>query len=407
MSQLQYTPITTATISASPTGLSRNGSGVVSVVLSATPTGTPLAVGVIITLLNNTAVGATDFNGSYPIATLTDQTHLTYQQSASLGADTGGGGQLLVSPAQFTDILDADLVQDKPVTTSLLTNLSHNNFFGAVRCEVFNAGYWIHGSTVPTPSSPVDQYKYSTGECIFIPIFASSRQPLAVGAGYTLGQQTFPVLANSDVGSGSLALSPYHLYISSAGVVTSNVYFASPGSGSANQGTVQVIVVGQRLAGLTFADGPPAFVNLNDSELRGGAYLSQSKIRALSRNAKFGMMRLEVKNAGYYRNGDTVALPTSPVDGYSYSRNECLYLPILGSTRQPAGGFTPGQLTFPSLSGSDIGTGDLLESPYKLYITGSTGVVTSTMYFSTSGIAAQGTVQVVVFMQRSSIQSQR
>lgn len=43
-----------------------------------------------------------------------------------------------------------------------------------------------------------------------------------------------------------------------------------------------------------------------------------------------------------YQNGDTVPLPTSSVDGYAYSRAECVYLPVLTSSANPTTGITSG-----------------------------------------------------------------
>lgn len=406
MSQLTYNPITTANVSASPSGLSRNGgTGVVSVVLSATPSGATLAVGTIVTLQGNTSVGGTNFNGSYPILALTDQTHFTYQQDAALGADTGGGGILYVSPAQFTDLLNTTLVQDKPITESILTKISHNAYFGTVRCEIFDSGYWIHGSSIPSPQSPVDGYFYSLAECTHIPIIGSTRQPVAVGSGYVLGQPTFPILSNSDAGYGDLILPTFRLYIDSNGLLTSSIYLGQ--SGNTYQGTVRVITIGQRLKGsLTFSAGAPSFTDLSDQLVRGGSFPTQTNIRALNDNAKYSAVRLEVFDKGYYGDGDTVALPVSPVDSYAYSRKECLYLVTLASSRHPLAGYTPGQLTFPTLASSDLGTGIMIASPFKMRVEGSSGLVTVQMYFWDTGAVGQGTVHVYCFAQRGANQAQ-
>ena len=69
-----------------------------------------------------------------------------------------------------------------------------------------------------------------------IPIFASSRQP---AAGFVPGQATFPNLANSDLGTGSLVTVPYMLDINDAtGTVACQVYFS--GNAAQNQGRMFV-----------------------------------------------------------------------------------------------------------------------------------------------------------------------
>jgi hypothetical protein len=246
MSQLLYTAITTGTIAT----LSRDANGVVSVTLAAAASGTPLPVGAafsfcwIVTIKD---AAPADFNGSYCMTSgNADQTHFTYQQAASLGVETGSGGTLSVSPAQFNDLPDSSLVANKALTQVVMQALAHNGFFAAVRCEFFDMGYYRDADAVPAPVSPVDGYVYKLAECLFILILASSRQP--DNGQFTPGQATFPVLANNDVGNGNLIVAPYELLIDpTTGRVTCEMYFSD--SGVAHQGTVRVVCVGQRLSG--------------------------------------------------------------------------------------------------------------------------------------------------------------
>ena len=142
----------------------------------------------------------------------------------------------------FFDIADSAIAAGQPLTDDAILKLSHNAKFGAVRCEVFYMGFYTSGSTVPTPTSPVDGYPYQRGECVFIPIFASSRQP---AAGFVPGQAAFPTLANNDLGTGNLLIVPYELDVNDAtGTVTCQVYFS--GNAAQNQGTVKVYCVAMR-----------------------------------------------------------------------------------------------------------------------------------------------------------------
>lgn len=58
-------------------------------------------------------------------------------------------------------------------------------------------------------------------------------------------------------------------------------------------------------------------------------------VAAIAGNAQMGMTRMEFFQAKYH-NGDTVILPTSPIDRYNYSRDELLYLWAINNTGNPA-----------------------------------------------------------------------
>jgi len=142
----------------------------------------------------------------------------------------------------FFDLADSSIAGGQPLTDDSLLKISHNAKFAAVRCEVIYMGFYTSGNTLPAPVSPVDGYAYQRSECVFIPIFASSRQP---AAGFVPGQATFPALANNDLGTGSLLIVPYQLDINdTTGLVTCQVYFA--GNAAQNQGTVKVYCIGMR-----------------------------------------------------------------------------------------------------------------------------------------------------------------
>ncbi|HEV2425891.1 MAG TPA: hypothetical protein VGZ29_13765 [Terriglobia bacterium] len=142
----------------------------------------------------------------------------------------------------FFDLADSAIAGGQPLTDDSLLKISHNAKFAVVRSEVIYMGFYTSGNTVPAPVSPVDGYAYQRSECVYIPIFASSRQP---AAGFVPGQSTFPGLANNDLGTGSLLIVPYELDIDDAtGVVTCQVYFS--GNAAQNQGAVKVYAICQR-----------------------------------------------------------------------------------------------------------------------------------------------------------------
>jgi len=156
------------------------------------------------------------------------------------------------------------------------------------------------------------------------------------------------------------------------------------------------------MAQLTFS-AIPGFFDLADSAIAGNQPLTDDSLQKISHNAKFAAVRCEVIYMGFYENGNTVPAPVSPVDGYTYQRSECLFIPVLASSRQPAPGFLAGQATFPALANTDLGSGGLVAVPYELDINDVTGAVTCQVYFSTGGTQNQGTVKVYAVCQRSSL----
>jgi hypothetical protein len=147
----------------------------------------------------------------------------------------------------------------------------------------------------------------------------------------------------------------------------------------------------------------PGFFDLADSTIAGGQPLTDYALAKISHNAKFGAIRCEIIYMGFYGPGDTVSPPTSPVDGYAYSYAECLFIPMLYSSRSPAAGYVPGQATPPALAGSDPGQGSMIVCPYQLDINDASGRVVIQTYWSTSGAENQGTAKVLAICQRLSV----
>src|SRR5579875_2738055 len=75
----------------------------------------------------------------------------------------------------------------------------------------------------------------------------------------------------------------------------------------------------------------PGFFDLADSAIAGNQPLTDDSLQKISHNAKFAAVRCEVIFMGFYANGNTVPAPVSPVDGYVYSRAECVFIPVFVS----------------------------------------------------------------------------
>jgi len=86
---------------------------------------------------------------------------------------------------------------------------------------------------------------------------------------------------------------------------------------------------------------PPGFADIPDTVLQAEKPALGLHLARISGNASFGAVRPEIFY-GLYKDGETVNLPTSAVDGYTYSRNELLYVWGIYSTVNADSGWISG-----------------------------------------------------------------
>ncbi len=158
------------------------------------------------------------------------------------------------------------------------------------------------------------------------------------------------------------------------------------------------------MAQLTWASQPGA-VDLPDSAIAADQPVTDYALSKISNNAKFAAVRPETFY-GWYKNGETVLLPTSLVDGYNYSRQELEYDIAAWCSRSPdAGAATNGALTKPTRASMNDAPGSLyhcdfwveekndanpgLVHCYVSYWTGSTETPTSGGFVKVRTIAAR------------------
>ena len=145
------------------------------------------------------------------------------------------------------------------------------------------------------------------------------------------------------------------------------------------------------MASLTLSS-QPGFTDLAASLFDAGNTVSDTTAKALNDAARFAAVRNE-QFWGFYRNGETVGLPTSPADGYTYARNELLYswsfywtgsavAALLGTHSTPTRGAT-------------TGGGTLLQA--GAFVDPATGAVsTNVSYFKTAQVDTNDGILVVV-----------
>ena len=117
----------------------------------------------------------------------------------------------------------------------------------------------------------------------------------------------------------------------------------------------------------------------------------------LNAAAKFGVVRNE-QFWGYYRNGETVGLPTSPADGYVYARNELVYTWSIYWTGAATGACNGTQVA--PARGATSGSGTMLQ--VGALVDQATGVVTTNVsYYKTAQTDTNdGILLVTVHAQR-------
>jgi hypothetical protein len=142
----------------------------------------------------------------------------------------------------------------------------------------------------------------------------------------------------------------------------------------------------------------PGFTEIPDATWNTGSSLSSSALKSMNADTKFAAVRNE-QFWGYYRNGETVALPTSPADGYNYSQAELVYSWSLYSSA-PSLVALNGTHSAP-VPAANSGPGTLLGVQYNVnQATGLVGCIAS--YFNgTQTNTTDGIIMVIVHAQRS------
>jgi hypothetical protein len=114
------------------------------------------------------------------------------------------------------------------------------------------------------------------------------------------------------------------------------------------------------MAQLTWATVPGA-VDLPDANLAADQPVTDYSLQKISNNAKFAAVRPETF-CGWYMNGETVVIPTSPVDGYVYVRVELAYDVAAWDSRGPlSGGPLNGVTTKPARANVNAEAGVLYD----------------------------------------------
>src|SRR5581483_2745933 len=131
----------------------------------------------------------------------------------------------------------------------------------------------------------------------------------------------------------------------------------------------------------------PGFTEIADTQFDAGNPVTAANMKAINSDVKYAAVRSE-EFWGFYKHGETVQLPTSPADGYAYSRQELYYTWMIYWTGAPPGSALNGTQTIPS-RGATSGAGQLLQMGF--IVDQSTGVVTCDVSYYKDGGAQTDT----------------
>ena len=142
----------------------------------------------------------------------------------------------------------------------------------------------------------------------------------------------------------------------------------------------------------------PGFTEIPDSTFSAGNPVSDSVMKQLNADSKFAAVRNE-QFFGFYRDGETVALPVSPADAYPYTRSELCYSWSVYWSGSALAALN-GTQTAPT-RGATTGQGQLLQFGYNIDQTSGVVSCTASYYKTSQTDTADGILLVITHAQRA------
>lgn len=233
---------------------------------------------------------------------------------------------VIASSPSYSAITGSWIAQDKPLTQQLAQGLNSDAKFACINKEVFYLGEYHNGQTVTMPHSPADGYAYSSAECKFM----FSWRWTSPGGSHL----SAPALSNGQLG-------PMIASVNSSGVVSTTIkYIDNSGNlNSFSDGQIAVFAFCQR-SGTPGSISPAAtnFAEISfDDFMPGQPVPFDTVIQQILNNILESLIVVEYFGPTAYTDGDTISVPTSPIDGYVYSRSELTYIWAFSDTTNASG----------------------------------------------------------------------
>lgn len=235
---------------------------------------------------------------------------------------------IMSAAASYTTISEATMATDKPYTQDLAQHLSQNAKFSCVNAEFFYLGEYVNGQTVDLAQavSPVDGYAYSAAECKF----QHAWRWTSAESNYIQPPGTYEQAA------------PFQASINAAGLVSITVTFSTGGGGfvitAPNYGRIAAFAFCTRTATPSSGSLANNFTELGLDFFAPGRTVRASELLTIKRNIDEAVLSPEFFGPTDYADAATVALPTSPVDGYVYTRAELQYVWSWSDVHNNSGG---------------------------------------------------------------------
>jgi hypothetical protein len=213
----------------------------------------------------------------------------------------------------YTDLPDAGFVSDVPLNQGLLRQLNDNAKFAAINGECIFMGEFSDTQTVPRPVSPADGYTYTYAETLF----TFSWRWTVNGSGF----------AQPDFSLGQL--DRIAATVSSVGVVSTTVFYKGSGLPAQATGHGRISVFAWCSRSDLISSIPSlsnSFTEIDSETFMPGETLRASTVLQINKNIREAVCSPEFFPPANYHSGDTVPLPTSALDGYSYTRAEVAYI---------------------------------------------------------------------------------
>lgn len=221
----------------------------------------------------------------------------------------------VASTPSFTYHADAGFATDKPLTESLAQTMNQSAKAGVINFEVIYMGEFAHGATVPQPVSPADGHTYAYADCVFQTCLRWTMDD----DGGSPPNAKVPDIAKGQLKDWSSSVN------ASTGAVTISILYESSGSTTYHTGRIAVFAFCRRSSG-TLAVVADQFAEISDETFWAGESLRADTVKQLEHNIREAFCSPEIFGPYSKANGTSISAPTSPVDGYTYSAAELMYI---------------------------------------------------------------------------------
>jgi len=233
---------------------------------------------------------------------------------------------VMAASPSYSAISSGWIGTDEPLSQQLAQALNDDAKFSVVNKEVFYLGEYYNGQTVTLPHSAADGYAYSAGECSFM----SSWRWTPPG---NAAQVSAPALSDGQLG-------PIKASVNSSGVVSITIEYIDNNGNllSTNDGRIAVFAFCKRSATpATLTPAANLFAELSFDDFMPGSDLPFSVVQQIVNNILEALLVVEYFGPTTHAHGDTIPLPTSSVDGYTYVRSELTYVWSFSDTTNATG----------------------------------------------------------------------